>query len=54
MISKDKYIPTNEIIKVGTKVDKPAGEVVTPPVVEPGKPTDPLLPPGWDNPESGY
>ena len=54
LISKDKYIPTNEIIKVGTKVDKPAGEVVTPPVVEPGKPTDPLLPPGWDNPESGY
>lgn len=54
LISKDKYIPTNEIIKVGTKVDKPAGEVVTPPVVEPDKPTDPLLPPGWDNPESGY
>ena len=54
LISKDKYIPTNEIIKVGTKVDKPAGEVVTPPVVEPEKPTDPLLPPGWDNPESGY
>ena len=54
LISKDKYIPTNEIIKVGTKVDKPAGEVVTPPVVDPGKPTDPLLPPGWDNPESGY
>ena len=51
LISKDKYIPTNEIIKVGTKVDKPAGEVVTPPVVEPEKPTDPLLPPGWDNPE---
>ena len=45
LISKDKYIPTNEIIKVGTKVDKPAGEVVTPPVVEPEKPTDPLLPP---------
>lgn len=54
LISKDKYIPTNEIIKVGTKVDKPAGEVVTPPVVDPEKPTDPLLPPGWDNPESGY
>lgn len=54
LISKDKYIPTNEIIKVGTKVDKPAEEVVTPPVVEPEKPTDPLLPPGWDNPESGY
>ena len=54
LISKDKYIPTNEIIKVGTKVDKPAGEVVTPPVVEPEKPTDTLLPPGWDNPESGY
>ena len=54
LFSKDKYIPTNEIIKVGTKVDKPAGEVVTPPVVEPEKPTDPLLPPGWDNPESGY
>lgn len=54
LISKDKYIPTNEIIKVGTKVDKPAREVVTPPVVEPEKPTDPLLPPGWDNPESGY
>ena len=54
LISKDKYIPTNEIIKVGTKVDKPAGEVVTPPVVEPEKPTDHLLPPGWDNPESGY
>ena len=46
LISKDKYIPTNEIIKVGTKVDKPAGEVVTPPVVEPEKPTALLLPPG--------
>lgn len=57
LISKDKYAPTNEIINVGTKVDEVeqvVTEVVTPPTVEPEKPTTPLLPTGWDNPESGY
>ena len=62
LISKDKYIPTNEIIKVGTKEDK---VVVTPtPVVTPEPtptqtPEEPKkeeseLPPGWDSPESPY
>lgn len=53
LISKDTYSATNEIIKVGTKVT----QVVTPtePEVEPEpEPTTTLLPPGWDNPESGY
>ena len=56
LISKDKYIPTNEIIKVGTKVDKPAEEKVETPTTttEPKKETTTILPPGWDNPESGY
>lgn len=57
LISKDRYAPINEIIKIGTKTETP---VVKPPVSEPEKPSDkpyepdPMLPPGWDNPESGY
>lgn len=60
LISKDEYIPTNEIIKVGTKVDKPStkpsGNEVTPPApTTPPEPQTPvIMPPGWDNPESGY
>lgn len=54
LISKDTYSATNEIIKVGTKV----AQVVTPPsepVKDPEPETPaPILPPGWDNPESGY
>ncbi len=55
LISKDKYIPTNKIVKVGTKVSTP--------VVVPPKPVEPEpevnepereLPPGWDSPESPY
>ena len=56
LISKDKYAATNEIIKVGTKVTvvrPPVTEPETPPVVIPSDPA-PMLPPGWDNPESGY
>lgn len=57
LISKDKYIPTNEIIKVGTKVQTP---VVEPePEKEPETPIEDDenerdLPPGWDSPESPY
>ena len=58
LISKDRYIPTNEIIKVGTKVIEEK-----PPVVEPDPEPQPPeeekdpeneLPPGWDSPESPY
>lgn len=59
LVSKDRYAATNKIVKVGTKQT-----VATPPVTEPepeeknptDTPTNPgnLLPPGWDNPESGY
>lgn len=55
LISKDKYIPTNEIIKIGTKVNTP---VVKPdPIPEPTeeeKEPERELPPGWDSPESPY
>ncbi|MBQ8298569.1 MAG: VanW family protein [Clostridia bacterium] len=65
LITKDRYTPINEIIKVGTKVDRPVTPVtpVTPPVVtEPEVPVTPPveeepdreLPPGWDSPESPY
>lgn len=62
LISKDKYYPINEIIKVGTKQKQvtppPTSEVPT----EPNEPTTPVipeeperdLPPGWDSPESPY
>lgn len=55
LISKDKYIATDEIIKVGTKVNvvKPPVTEPEPPVVQPVQPA-PMLPPGWDSPESGY
>ncbi len=65
LISKDKYIATNEIIKVGTKTEQPV-VTATPKPVEP-EPTVPVttpenkddddtqgLPPGWDSPESPY
>lgn len=56
LISKDKYIPTDKIVKVGTKV------VAPPPQVEPEEPVIPVvpeepdreLPPGWGSPESPY
>lgn len=63
LITKDRYTPINEIVKVGTKVNKPVTPVVTPPVVtEPEVPVTPPveeepdrdLPPGWDSPESPY
>lgn len=60
LISKDRYIPTNEIIKVGTKVIEEKPPVVEPePEPQPQPPEeekDPEneLPPGWDSPESPY
>lgn len=67
LITKDRYAPINEIIKVGTKENKPPVTPVipdTPPVVtEPDVPVTPPveeekpdreLPPGWDSPESPY
>lgn len=67
LITKDRYAPINEIIKVGTKENKPPVTPVipdTPPVVtEPEVPVTPPveeekpdreLPPGWDSPESPY
>lgn len=67
LISKDKYIPTNEIIKIGTKEEvvvkpqEPQTPEVTPvptPTTEVEKPVekepDRELPPGWDSPESPY
>ena len=58
LISKDSYAPINEIIKVGTKSSTPVKpkQPVTPdqPVVEPVVEDKPILPPGWDSPESGY
>lgn len=64
LISKDRYIPTDEIINVGTKVNTPATITpTTPPDDGNSSTTDneskvdnssSLLPPGWDNPESGY
>lgn len=57
LISKDRYSPTDEIIKVGTKTETVVKPVIPEPeipeVVEPVEP-EPILPPGWDNPESGY
>lgn len=55
LISKDTYSPIDQIMKIGTKkevVVTPEPEPVTPEpeVVPPSK----RLPPGWDNPESGY
>lgn len=65
LLSKDRYIPIDEIIKVGTKVNVPI--IVEPPVVEPPiivipdeDTTQPVIPekndvpPGWDSPESPY
>jgi vancomycin resistance protein YoaR len=58
LLSKDVYQVTNKIVKVGTKPiapvvpETPVEEnqpVVTPPAVE-----EPILPPGWDSPESPY
>ncbi len=58
LISKDKYIPTNEIIKVGTKVIEEKPPVSEPdPIPEPTedeKEPERELPPGWDSPESPY
>lgn len=61
LISKDRYIPTNEIIKVGTKeevVVVPVEPVPTPeePVVpqEKVEKKEDRLPPGWNVPESPY
>lgn len=55
LLSKDKYIATDKIIKVGTKVKEP---VVQPPVVDPEPEPEPEpprdIPPGWDSPESPY
>ena len=54
LISKDTYEPVDEIIKVGTKV---VAQVVEPePEPEPPaiEPLPEIIPPGWDNPESGY
>ncbi len=53
LISKDTYAPINQIINVGTKeevVVTPEPEVQEPEIIPPSQ----LLPPGWDNPESGY
>ena len=60
LISKDRYIATDEIIKVGVKEEEviiipitpePTPEVVTPtPTID----KDDDLPPGWDSPESPY
>jgi len=54
LISKDKYVATNKIVKVGTKVK--AEVVVTDPVEEKEQNTEPErdLPQGWDSPESPY
>lgn len=66
LISKDKYIATDEIIKVGTKAEQvivaPPKPEITPETTV--KPTtipdddyhddDDGLPPGWDSPESPY
>lgn len=54
LISKDTYSATNEIIKVGTKVTQVVTKPTEPEVEPEPEPTTPLLPPGWDNPESGY
>lgn len=55
LLSKDKYIATDKIVKVGTKVKQP---VVQPPVVDPEPEPEPEpprdIPPGWDSPESPY
>ena len=62
LITKDRYAPINEIIKVGTKVNTPVTPVTpvnpeTPTVPEqPEEPEEPDrdLPPGWGSPESPY
>ena len=65
LISKDRYVPTNEIIKIGTKEEvvitvpiEPVEPEITPtPVPETTKPSyeeDEELPEGWDSPESPY
>lgn len=68
LISKDRYIATNEIIKVGAKeevvIEIPVEPEVTPtpeptPTTESGviinqEEEDRELPPGWDSPESPY
>lgn len=53
LLSKDRYIATDKIVAVGTKVKAP---VVTPPPVieEPSVEPPRDLPPGWDSPESPY
>ncbi|MBR3887679.1 MAG: VanW family protein [Clostridia bacterium] len=55
LLSKDKYIATDKIVKVGTKVKQP---VVQPPVVDPEPEPEPEpprdIPPGWGSPESPY
>ena len=58
LISKDRYEPINEIIKVGTKKEV-VNVVPEPPVEQKPENKAPELPikdvpPGWDNPESGY
>lgn len=56
LLSEDKYIATDKIVKVGTKVKQQ--EVVVPvepePTPEPEPEPDRDLPPGWDSPESPY
>lgn len=60
LISKDKYIPTNRIVKIGTKEPTPVvpevPEVPEEPDVSEPEPDEPIrdLPPGWDSPESPY
>lgn len=58
LISKDRYTPTNEIIKVGTKEEQtiviPVEPEPTPEVTPTPTEKDDDLPPGWDSPESPY
>lgn len=58
LISKDRYTPTNEIIKVGTKEEQtiviPVELEPTPEVTPTPTEKDDDLPPGWDSPESPY
>lgn len=60
LISKDRYTPTNEIIKVGTKEEviiqtpEVPTETETPETPETPSENEKELPPGWDSPESPY
>lgn len=55
LISKDRYIATNKIVKVGTKPNVVATPVPTPVITPTPVPSDDNgLPPGWDSPESPY